>query len=307
MDEKGYRMAEGIEVEEQTEEGVDEQVVEQAEGQEGEEQASEPTEEVVEPQTERLVVTIGDQNPTEEADDIEEEHEDDTPVIKKIRTAYRNKEKEIRDTRRELASIKAQLNAQAPQVQTETLPPEPTLDDEDVLYDTGKFKSKMMGWLQVKAKHDAEAAEREVAERADKEKWTEKMSAYKTARLSKKFDDYEDAEFTASNLLNTVQQSIIIQECKDPTLVIYALGKNETEIKRLAAIKNPVRFAMEIARLEEKDIKVSKKPSVLPEKRVSSSGSAAGTSDSTLARLRAEAERTGDSTKVLAYLRGKRK
>jgi hypothetical protein len=299
-------MAEGIEVEEQTEEGVDEQVVEQVEAMGGEEQAEgEKGGEASEsPQPERLVVTIGDKKPAEDVDDIEEEHEDDTPVIKKIRTAYRNKEKEIRDTRRELAAIKAQLNAQAPQVQTEALTPEPTMDDDDVLYNTDKFKTKMMGWLEKKAKHDAAAAEREVAERAEKEKWTAKMSAYKAAREDKRFDGYEDAEFSASNLLNTMQQSIIIQECKDPKLVFYALGKNASseEAKRLAAIKNPVSFAIELGRFETKDIIVSKKPSVLPEKRVSSSGSAAGVSDSSLERAREKAVKSGGVIDVTSSL-----
>jgi hypothetical protein len=47
----------------------------------------------------------------------------------------------------------------------------------------------------------------------------------------------------------------------------------------------------------------SRKPSAAPEQIVSGNAPKSGTVDNTLERLRAEAERTGDLTKVMAYKR----
>lgn len=290
MSEKGQYMAEEV---------ID-QVEEQVESQEA------PEEQVTD-QPERIVVTIGEQNPEETASDLEVESEDDTPVIKKIRTAYRNKEKSERELRRELAELKAKINAQTPQVQEEQLPPEPKLEDDDIGYDTDKYKARVIDWLDKKRKHDEAAAEKEKENKTAEEKWKTKLASYQQARVNPRFEDFESAEVVTQTLLNQVQQGIIVHGAKDPALVVYALGKNEAEAKRMAAIKDPIEFAFEIARLEEKDIKVNKKPSVQPERRVSGNAGVAGVTDSTLARLRAEAEKTGDMSKVIAYKASLRK
>lgn len=279
-------MANEFEVEEQTAEQIDSQDVQ---------------EEQEEAQPEKIVVTIGEQKQEETADDIEVESEEDTPVIKKIRTAYRNKERETKEIRRELAELKARINAQAPQVQEEQLPPEPKLEDDDIGYDTDKYKARVIDWLDKKRKHDEAAAEKEKEAKTAEEKWKTKLASYQQARANPRFEDFESAEVVTQTLLNQVQQGIIVHGAKDPALVVYALGKNEAEAKRISAIKDPIEFAFEIARLEEKDIKVNKKPSVQPERRVSGNAGVAGVTDSTLARLRAEAEKTGDISKVIAY------
>jgi hypothetical protein len=281
-------------------EEVIDQVEEQVESQEA------PEEQVTE-QPERIVVTIGEPNPEEAADNIEAESEEDTPVIKKIRKAFRDKDKEARDVRRELAELKAKINAQAPQVQEEQLPPEPKLEDDDIGYDTDKYKARVIDWLDKKRKYDEAAAEKEKESKTAEEKWKTKLASYQQARVNPRFEDFESAEVVTQTLLNQVQQGIIVHGAKDPALVVYALGKNEAEAKRIAAIKDPIEFAFEIARLEEKDIKVNKKPSVQPERRVSGNAGVAGVTDSTLSRLRAEAEKTGDMSKVIAYKNSLRK
>jgi len=89
--------------------------------------------------------------------------------------------------------------------------------------------------------------------------------------------------------------------------LVYALGKNPTKAAALGAIKDPVEFAFAVARLEAQ-LKVSeKKPATPPETRVTGNGRVSGAVDATLERLRAEAERTGDYTKVSAYKRQKNK
>jgi hypothetical protein len=66
-----------------------------------------------------------------------------------------------------------------------------------------------------------------------------------------------------------------------------------------------VKFAFAVARLE-KELKVTnRRAAPAPERIVQGTGRASGTVDSTLERLRAEAEKTGNYTKVLQYKRQK--
>ena len=103
---------------------------------------------------------------------------------------------------------------------------------------------------------------------------------------------------------NVTQQGVILQGAKRPELLIYALGKNPAKAKELAAIKDPVKFAFAAAELETKLKVADRKVTTEPERVVTGSARISGTVDSTLERLRAEAEKTGDMSKVLAYKRG---
>ena len=89
--------------------------------------------------------------------------------------------------------------------------------------------------------------------------------------------------------------------------MIYALGKNPKKAKELAAIADPVKFAFAVAKLEAQLKVTNRKPSPPPPERViSGTGRVSGAVDSTLERLREEAARTGDMSKVVAYRRQKR-
>jgi hypothetical protein len=69
----------------------------------------------------------------------------------------------------------------------------------------------------------------------------------------------------------------------------------------LSKIEDPVKFAFAVAKLE-KDLKVTnRKAAPAPERMISSTGRVSGAVDSTLERLREEAARTGDMTKVIRY------
>jgi hypothetical protein len=97
----------------------------------------------------------------------------------------------------------------------------------------------------------------------------------------------------------------VLQGADNPALVIYALGKNPKKAAELAKIEDPVKFAFAVAKLE-KELKVTnRKAAPAPERMVSSTGRVSGAVDSTLERLRAEAEKTGNYTKVLQYKRQK--
>ena len=119
--------------------------------------------------------------------------------------------------------------------------------------------------------------------------------------------DYDAAEFAVKQVLDVTRQSMLVDVADDSALVVYALGKNPSKLKELAAIKNPLLFAKAVAVLEQK-IKVAprtkaKAPTDTPVKGTAASAS----SDARLEQLMAQADKTGDRTKVVAYLREQKK
>lgn len=252
-------------------------------------------EETTEPQEEQeqITVTIGDE-PAPEAED-----EQPAPVwVKKVRQRNRELEKELREARKKLEEKEA---AKAEPAVGE----KPTLQAYD--YDTDKYETALTSWYDRKRKADEKAArDKAEAEKAEKS-WAERLEAYQESKASFKADDFDEAEATVLEVLDQTQQGIIIHGATDPTLLIYAMGKNEAKAKEIAAIKDPVKFAFAIAKLEA-TLKVStKKPATQPEGKIVGNARPSGTVDSTLARLREEANRTGDYTKVMAYKRSKAK
>ena len=115
--------------------------------------------------------------------------------------------------------------------------------------------------------------------------------------------DYDDAEHVVLESLNETKQGIILHGAKNPALVVYALGKNPQKVKELASIDDPVKFAIAIGGLE-KELKVTSRKTASPpppESKVRGSAPISGAVDSTLERLREEAARSGDHSKVFAY------
>lgn len=242
-------------------------------------------------QEEQIVVSIGDE-PAPESDDNEP-----APVwVKKVRQRNRELEKELRETRKKLETVTA---PKEPEVGVK-----PTLEKFD--YDTEKYESALTTWYDRKKQADERAAKaREEAQKAEQD-WNAKLEAYQEAKASFKADDYDEAEATALEFLDQTQQGIIVHGANDPALLVYALGKNDSKAKELGTIKDPVKFAFAIAKLEAQ-LKVStKKPATQPESKISGNSRPSGSIDSTLERLRDEAAKTGDFSKVLEYKRKKR-
>ena len=239
-----------------------------------------------------VVVSIGEESPP---------HEEETRApesVRELRKQNREKERRIRE-------LEARLQTTA---QTENKPvvlgAKPKLEDHD--YDTEKFEAALADWYERKRAADQEAEKARQAEQAQRDAWQARLESYGKARAELKVKDFEDAESTAQELLDVTQQGIEVQGADNPALVIYALGKNPKKAKEIAGIKDPVKFAFAVAKLE-KELKVTnRKAAPPPERTVQGTGRVSGAVDSTLERLRAEAERTGDMTKVLAYKRQKR-
>jgi len=128
------------------------------------------------------------------------------------------------------------------------------------------------------------------------------LDSYGKDKSELKVKDFDDAEDVTQQALDVTQQGIVLQGADNPALVVYALGKNPKKAAELGSIKDPVKFAFAVAKLE-KDLKVTPRKAVPPpEKTVSGNARVSGGAiDSSLDRLRIEAEKTGDYTKVIRY------
>lgn len=242
-------------------------------------------------QREELVVSIGEEPAVESA-----EEQQAPEWVKKVRKRNRELERELREARRKLQET---VSTKEPE-----LGEKPTLQGYD--YDTEKYEQALTSWYDRKRKADERAANAQAeAERAEKE-WQDRLANYQQAKANFKAADFDDAEAVALDLLDQTQQGIIVHGATDAALVVYALGKNEGKAKELAAIKDPVKFAFAVAKLEGQLKVTTRKPATQPEPRVSGNSRPSGAIDQTLERLREEAAKTGDYSKVAAYKRSKR-
>jgi hypothetical protein len=238
-----------------------------------------------------VIVSIGEEAPPQE----EQAHA--PGWVKELRKANREKEKRIRE-------LEAKLTQQSPERKPVVLGAKPKLEDHD--YDAEKYEAALTDWFERKRQADTEAQQHQQAEQAQQRAWQEKLDGYGKAKAELRVRDFEDAEAVAQELFNITQQGVMLQGADNPALVIYALGKNPKKAAELAKIEDPVKFAFAVAKLE-KELKVTnRKAAPAPERTISSTGRVSGSVDSTLERLREEAARTGNMTKVIRYKAQKR-
>ena len=239
-----------------------------------------------------VVVSIGEEAPPAEEEVRAPEW------VRELRKTNREKERRIRE-------LEARLTATT----TENKPvvimgPKPKLEDHD--YDADRYEQALDAWHERKRQHDLETETVKKSELQQHQAWQAKLDSYGKAKAELKVRDYEDAEETVQQLLNVTQQGVVLQGADNPALVIYALGKNPKKAKEIAEITDPVKFAFAVAKLE-KELKVTnRRAAPAPERIVSGTGRSSGAVDSTLDRLREEAARTGNMTKVIQYKAQKR-
>jgi hypothetical protein len=237
-----------------------------------------------------VIVTLGDE-PIGEPD---AEEKTAPSWVKDLRKAQRELQRENRE-------LKAKLEQSAPKPKAPEVGKKPTLEDCD--YDGDKFEQELTAWHDRKRQADQIARDQESAHEEQQRAWQERLNVYATAKTDLKAKDYDDAEATVLGSLNETQQGIVIQGADNPALVVYALGKNPKKAAELAAIKDHVKFAFAIAKLETQLKVQNRKAPPAPEKVPSGAGKISGTVDSHLERLREEAAKTGDMSKVVAYKR----
>ena len=240
-----------------------------------------------------VAVTIGEEAPPPE----DEENERAPEWVRDLRKQYREEKRRNKELQEQLAKTTGATKAAE-------LGEKPTLEKAD--YDTERYEKELAAWYERKRKHDEVEAARQAEAQAAEREWRQKLEGYQSAKATLKVRDYDEAEDVVQDAFSVTQQGMILQGAENPALLVYALGKNPKRAKELASIKDPVKFAFAVARLETQ-LKVTKrKASSKPDPKITGTGRVSGAVDSTLERLRADAERTGDYSKVFQYKKQKR-
>jgi hypothetical protein len=239
-----------------------------------------------------VVISIGEESPPQD-------EEVRAPAwVRELRKSNREKERKIRE-------LEAKLNTPATETKQVSLTAKPTLENCD--YDSDEYEQKLANWYEQKREYDAAEANAKAQQDAEAKAWQDKLDSYAKAKSSLKVRDYDEAEATALETFDVTQQGIVLQGSDNPALLIYAIGKSTKRAKELAAITDPVKFAFAVAKLETQLKVTNRRASTTPERTITSGGRVSGSIDSQLERLRAEALKTGDLSKVMAYKRNKKK
>jgi hypothetical protein len=239
-----------------------------------------------------VVISIGEESPPQE-------EEVRAPAwVRELRKSNREKERKIRE-------LEAKLNTTATETKPVALSAKPTLESCD--YDSDEYEQKLAEWYEQKREYDAAEASVAAQRDAEAKAWQDKLDSYAKAKASLKVRDYDEAEATALDTFDVTQQGIVLQGSDNPALLIYAIGRNAKRAKELASINDPVKFAFAVAKLETQLKVTNRKAATAPERTINSGGGRlSGAIDSTLERLRAEALKTGDLSKVMEYKRRKK-
>jgi len=251
-------------------------LAESEQAQEGEQQNEEDS----------IVVTIGDEKPPEE------EHEKAPEWVRDLRKSHKELQRKVKEY--EAERQRATAAPQAPVVGKK-----PTLEDHD--YDAEAFEVALESWHEQKrAVQDFEQKQKSAQEQAQKE-WNERLAKYGQAKQTSRIANYDELETAVQEQLSPTQQGIIINLVSDPVKMIAGLGGNKAQLDKFAKISDPAVFIYELGKLETQ-LKAQPRKAPPPERTVTGSGGVSGGAiGDQLARLQAEAEKTGDYTKVFQY------
>lgn len=269
---------------------------------EGEQQEPEaPTgEQQTDEDEEEVTVSIGNQ-----AESETEDEEDETmapPWVKELRLKYKETAKKNFELKQKLQELETKAVAPAPQAVDPG--PKPTLESCD--YDSDEFDAKLANWYETKAKAEAVKSRMKAEEEQAAKEFETHIHRYEGAKKKLRVKDFDLAELAVAEALSIQQRQILLEIADKPELVVYALGKNPAKLAELASVKKSVLFSKGITKLEGQLKVGTKKKKLTPESKVRGSAALSGVVDGTLEKLRAEAERTGDYTKVHKYRREKK-
>jgi len=256
---------------------------------EGQETQNPKAEEAEAEAEEEIAVTFGDEAPPPEPE----------PETNPMRQLREERQRLVRENKELQEKLRAK---DAPPVEI-PLGAKPTLEAHD--YDADKFELALQDWFEKKRAADEKAAKVNAEARAKEEAWQARLAEYGQAKTKLKVPDYEEAEERVQSLFDVTQQGVMIAGAENPALLVYALGKHTAKAKELAAIKDPVKFAFAVAKLETqmKTTSRTRPAPPAPDTPIKSTAPSRSATNATLDRLRDEADRTGDRTKVAAYMR----
>lgn len=271
---------------------VEEEVLDQVEDQ------IEEVEEVVTDeaeQTEDKVEEVTEEQAAEEErvlgfDEPEEEKSLDNAVLRDLRKANQDKRKENRELQKRLKELEQKLAP--PKVE---LGPKPKL--ADYAYDEEAFDSALDSWLEQKAEVDNQKIKEQEELNKQQQQIQQIEQSYEDGKAKVRGVDFDEAEENLSSVLDVTQQQVLKYAPSSAALMVARLHKSPQTLDKLAAIKDPIKFAVEIGKLEATAMQKQVRKAPKAEKRVSGNTTTGGI-EAQLEKARKKAEASGDMTDV---------
>lgn len=218
---------------------------------------------------------------------------EESSVIREMRKQLREKERKLRE-----------LEAKgAEQVVVEAKDPGEMPDIDAFDYDTERYKAAVQKWVADKSKYERQVSEQQGKQQEVVKAYESALSEYKTNGA--KIKGFDDAEKEVASVLSVEQQNMLLLKApKEAHRIVLALSRSPDQLERLAKIKDPVDFGIELGDLKRRAQSAPRAPakSVKAEREIKgSSGVASATS---LDRLKKAAQESGDYS---AYYDAKRK
>lgn len=236
--------------------------------------------EQAEEQPEEYSLRVGDEEiPLMEEDD---DHVDGQPApqwVKDLRKNNREKDKELRELRRQLEQVQSRPIEQQPQQQTDAIPPKPTL--ESCEYDEEAFEQAMTDWHERKSRAEQQMQQKERQQQEYQQRFQQRVEAHKQRAAKLPVKDYQEMEEIVRAEVPDLHKEILIH-CADEgsELIAYGLGKSQQLRQRVAAETDPIRAAFLLGQIS-KQVHLAPKPkkAIKPEPEVRGGGADAKQDD----------------------------
>ncbi|MCI2291003.1 phage capsid protein [Enterobacter sp. I4] len=236
--------------------------------------------EQAEEQPEEYSLRVGDEEiPLMEEDD---DHVDGQPApqwVKDLRKNNREKDKELRELRRQLEQVQSRPAEQQPQQQSDAIPPKPTL--ESCEYDEAAFEQAMTDWHEKKSRAEQQMQQKERQQQEYQQRFQQRVEAHKQRAAKLPVKDYQEMEEIVRAEVPDLHKEILIH-CADEgsELIAYGLGKSQQLRQRVAAETDPIRAAFLLGQIS-KQVHLAPKPkkAIKPEPEVRGGGADAKQDD----------------------------
>ncbi|KGA24906.1 scaffolding protein [Pectobacterium brasiliense] len=251
-----------------------------------------------------------EQQPDDEGDDEEEfyfgdkklesptsDEGKDPALVRHLRNTIREKERELKELRTKSPQPQQQSPTQAPRM--------PQLSDDGIDYDEAVFQQKLSAWSEENAKYHTSLAQQQQAQQAAQQQYQQRLQQYQERVKTVKVPNYQQAEKLVIDEVPEAIQAAVIQYAEKPEMVVIALARNPELRKQFAEATDPVELGRQIGIIESKAKTMPKAKSTAGT--VPAVKGNNGAELSSLEKLHAKAEQSGDYTEYLAAKRKAKK
>ncbi|NBN70561.1 scaffolding protein [Proteus sp. G2618] len=226
------------------------------------------------------------------------EEERDTGLVKHLRNTIKEKDKELREAR------KQQTHQPVTQQQLTPPPRMPQLSDEGIDYDDAVYSQKVQEWAERNARYQSQKAEQERQQQSLQQAHQQKIASYQERVKSLRVSGYQQAEQSVIEEVPEQIQAMIIHFAEKPEMVVLALGRNAELRQQMANATDPVAVGRLIGSIESK-AKIMPKPKNKPAATPEVKGGT-GAVLNNLDKLKEKARETGDWSQYFAAKKAKK-